>query len=261
MEVFIVAAVVVVLYLLVRKNKHPTPKGDMRDAFRPQVDILDDLEMPASLDRQVVEIIGDDGVPAFKYRFSANLDFDSPSSALQKNSAEAFIPRPNGNRDPIVEPGGVWLRVSEWEGESWALRREDERFKYIGGQSVYIDFLLQVRAVYEDRGRKPGSKRNEIQRICGQNHNVYTVRHVYRPPWDSLIVPVLSQAEGFGEHRVSLLHAAGVRSINDVESRSDKDLLAIKGIGKAAVSGLRSLVASWPYDKYTDCIERDEQYR
>lgn len=213
------------------------------------------------IEEQVVEIVTDDGLPAFKFRYHADLVFTTPSESLRKHRAEEFIPRPNGNRDSIEEGGGRWLPVSRFDRPGWGYAAEDERFKYIGGVKVYIDLLLAVRAVYENKGIPPSVKRTEIKRICEHNHLVYTVQHVYQPPWEALIVPVLSLADGFGPHRVGILEAAGIRSIHDVDSRSDEDLLAIKGIGKAAVAGLRNLASHWLYDRHTDCIERDEKYR
>ncbi len=211
--------------------------------------------------KQVVEIVTGAGVPAFKYRFQANLEFSTSSAVLKKHDLEDFIERRNGNHDVIQEEGGWWAPVSEWERPGIDDEYENKRFKYIGGVDVYIQFLLSLRAVYEDKSKTPESKRDALKKICESNHDVYTVRYVYIPPWELLIVPVLSLAEGFGPHRVGLLEAAGIRSISDVESRSDRELLEIKGIGKAAVAGLRNLAASWRYDKFTTCIERDEQYR
>src|SRR5690606_20281868 len=133
----------------------------------------------------VVEILNDDGVPEFKYRFRAHLSFDTPAEALRKHWQEAFIPRPNGNRDSISEPGGYWHPVSEWEDPEIALGYEEDQFKYIGGVQVYIDLLLNVRAIYEGTGRSPAEKRTAIERICQEDYSVYTVRHVFAPPWES----------------------------------------------------------------------------
>lgn len=245
------------------------PRRDARRAERKQAaHEADDINIKVEvfdghgpLEEQVVEIVTDDGVPAFKFRYHADLTFTTPSESLRKHRAEAFIPRPNGNRDSIEEDGGRWWPVSRFESPGWGYEAESERFKYIGGSKVYIDLLLAIRAVYEDKSKPPSVKRDQIKRICEDNHLVYTVQHVYQPPWEGLIVPVLSQAEGFGPHRVGLLEEAGIRSIHDVDSRTDDDLLAIKGIGKAAVAGLRNLASRWPYDRHTDCIERDEKYR
>lgn len=267
------AAIVVVAAHMWKKSQarsrmHSRIRGASVDSSSRRTERTDDLDddvildaLPGELEEQIIEIVDDHGQPAFKFRFRADLSFTTPTESLQKHQAEAFITRPNGNRDIIEEDGGWWQPVSRWERPEWRNDAEDERFKYIGGTQVYIDFLLSIRAVYEDRTRSPNSKRNEIERICGNNHHVYTVRHVYRPPWETLIVPVFSLAEGFGQHRISLLYAAGIKSIHDVEIRSDQELLGIKGIGKAAVSSLRSLASHWPYDKFTDCIENDERYR
>lgn len=58
-------------------------------------------------ERNVVEFINKDGVPEFKFRFYANLEFETASDVLRRHRAEIFFPRPNGYRGPVVEPGGV----------------------------------------------------------------------------------------------------------------------------------------------------------
>lgn len=213
------------------------------------------------VERQVVEIVTANGEPAFKYRFHATLDFNTPSDVLKRHRAEEFIERPGGNRGPIQEDYGWWSPISEFDRPEWAYGAEDDKFKYIGGYMPYIKFLLAVRSVYEARSRTPQSKRDGIRKVCDDSRREYALMNSYRPPWESLIVPVLSLADGFGPHRVGLLEDAGIRSIHDVESRSDKELLTVKGVGKAAVATLRVLCATWQYDKFTDCIERDEPYR
>lgn len=269
MEVWVVIGLIVAFYLYrSSKNnkdaqaKHGRQRRSSSDQSGGAPEIVVEVVTPRrEVERQVVETLTETGVPAFKYRFRAHLEFNTPAQSLQNHRAVEFIERPNGNRDIIEADGGYWYPVSEWEQPDRAYRDEDERFKYIGGAQAYIDFLLSIRAIYEDISRSPQSKRDAIRKFCEDNHSVYTVRNVCRPPWESLIVPVLSLAEGFGPHRVGLMDGAGIRSIYDVESRSDKELLEIKGIGKAAVSALRNLVSHWPYDKFTDCIEADEAYR
>lgn len=235
-------------------RKEPTERMD-------EPDVLEAYESVRAAARNVVEIVNDDGVPEFKYRFRSNLSFDTPSEALRRHWQEVFIPRPNGNRDTIVEPGGCWNAVHEWDDPEISLRYEEEQFKYIGGVQVYIDLLLRVRAVYEDRSRSPAEKKVEIERICKDNYNVYTVRHVFAPPWESLLVPVLSLGEGIGPHRIGILETAGIKSIADIRARSDEQLLEIKGIGKGAVTALRNLAAQWVYDPDTEIIEKDSEYR
>lgn len=209
----------------------------------------------------VVEIVNDDGVPEFKYRFRANLGFDSPAQALRQHGQEAFIPRPNGNRDAIAELGGYWLAMSEWEDAEMRERFEEEPFKYIGGSKVYIQFLLSVREIYENKSLSPIEKRNAIERLCQDNYSIYTVKHVFTPPWESLLISVLSLAEGFGPHRVSLIRAAGIRTIADIRDRTDEELLEIKGVGKAAVAAMRNLSSQWAYDVNTEIIEKDAEFR
>lgn len=273
MEAWIIVGLVA-LFILFRIGKTAGTRAERASEFRPSrnleeqqadddsIDVSFEITPPArEIERQIVEIVTSTGTPAFKYRFRANLDFSTPSDALRRHNTEDFIERPNGNRDIIEAEGGWWAPVSEWEHPEWVNRHEDERFKYIGGVQVYIEFLLSIRAVYEDLEVSPQSKRDKIRKMCEDNYNIYTVRHVFQPPWEMLIVPVLGLAEGLGPHRVGLLEGGAIRSIHDVESRSDKELLDIKGIGKAAVSALRNLAANWPYDKFTDYIERDEQYR
>lgn len=208
-----------------------------------------------------VELVNDEGIPEFKYRFRANLSFDSPSSALLKHGKEEFIPRPNGNRDAIEEPGGYWMVVSPWDNAEIRERIEEELFKYVGGSAAYIALLVAVRKAYEDQSLSPREKKDVIKAICDENHNVYTVRHVHIPPWESLLVPVFSLAEGLGPHRVSLLYASNIRTIVAARGRTDAEILAIKGIGKAALSAVRNLSSLWPYDESTEVIERDAEYR
>lgn len=237
----------------------------------PAVTLVADSEEPEPIklvasvsytsNHRVVEVLNDDNIPEFKYRFRANLSFDTPSDALRRHWQEVFIARPNGNRDVIMEPGGHWTPVFEWDTPEIAKRFEEEQFKYIGGASVYIDLLLAVRSVYESKRHPPAEKKAEIERICQENHNVYTVRHVFSPPWESLLVPVLSTGVGLGPHRVNLLESAGIKTISDIRSRSDEELLEIKGIGRAAVTALRNLEAQWVYAVDTEVIERDEEYR
>lgn len=211
--------------------------------------------------RQVVERLNDDGVPEFKYRYHPNLAFETPSEFLRLHRVERFIPRPNGSRELIEDAGGRWFAVSEWDDPERARKYEEEQFRYIGGSQVYIDLLLAVRAVYESSTNTPIEKKLEIERICMKDQSVYTIRHVFTPPWESLLVASLSIGKGMGPHRVGLIQAAGIKTISDVRSRTDKDLLGIDGIGKAAVSALRSLAAQWVYDPDTEVIEKDEALR
>lgn len=212
-------------------------------------------------ERKVVEFINKDGVPEFKFRFNANLEFDTVSDVLRRHRAEIFFPRPNGYRGPIAEPGGIGRSISEWDDPERAWRYEDEQFKYIGGVKVYIALLLKVREIYEDATRTPKQKKEEIEKICLANNDVYTVRHIFSPPWEALLVPALSLGEGIGPHRVKILEKAGVKSIHHVRSRTDAELLDIKGIGKVAVAALRNLSSRWLWDEKTEVIEKDEEYR
>lgn len=211
--------------------------------------------------RKVVTKEDTNGTPSFKYRFQARLEFDTPSKALRQHRKEKFIKRPNGNRDHIEEPGGWWQPLSEYDSPEWTHHHEDERFKYIGGVQVYIDFLMSVRKVYESQEVPPAEKQREIERLCLEKHDVYTVRHQHSPPWVALLVPALSIGTGIGPSRAGILGAAGVKSIGDVRARSDKELLEIKGIGKAALAALRDLAAGWRYDVDTEVIERHPEYR
>ena len=233
-------------------------------AYEDQRDVLEDDILDAKFrapEEQIIEIITSNGEPAFKYRFHATLDFNTPSDVLRKHRKEEFIERPGGNRDPIQEEYGWWAPASKWERPEWIYGAEEERFKYVGGPLAYIEFLLIVRSVYEDANRTPQAKRDGIRKVCEDNKRAYAVQHFYQPPWETLIIPVLSLAEGFGPHKVGLMVDAGIRTVYDIESRSDKELAAVKGIGKASVAALRHLAGNWPYDKFTDCIEKDEQYR
>ncbi|QFY77823.1 helix-hairpin-helix domain-containing protein [Alcaligenes faecalis] len=229
------------------------------------VDESPDIRVYATLsgmpERKVVETINKDGIPEFKFRFHANLGFETAAEALCRHRTENFIPRPNGNKEPIIEPGGIWFAVSEWDDPDRTWNHENDQFKYIGGIQVYIGLLLKVRGIYEDATLTPAQKKIEIEKICLGNKDVYTVKHVFSPPWESLLVPVLSTGDGIGPHRVGILEAAGIKTIDDIRSRTDGQLLEIKGIGKAAVSALRNLAAQWTYDTSTEVIEKDSEYR
>lgn len=229
------------------------------------VDESPDIRVYATLsgmpERKVVETINKDGIPEFKFRFHANLGFETAAEALRRHRTENFIPRSNGNKEPIIEPGGIWFAVSEWDDPDLTWSHENEQFKYIGGIQVYIGLLLKVRGIYEDVTLTPAQKKIEIEKVCLGNKDVYTVKHVFSPPWESLLVSVLSTGDGIGPHRVGILEAADIKTIDDVRSRTDDQLLEIKGIGKAAVSALRNLAAQWTYDASTEVIEKDAEYR
>lgn len=120
---------------------------------------------------------------------------------------------------------------------------------------------MKVREIYEDTTRTPNQKREEIENVCLANNDVYTVRYIFSPPWEVLLVPALSLGEGIGRHRAKILDGAGVKSIAHVRSRTDAELLEIKGIGKVAVAALRNLSSRWVWDEQTAVIEKDEEYR
>ncbi|WP_063693731.1 hypothetical protein [Alcaligenes faecalis] len=246
-------------------KKKAVKRQDTLDVRTIGVDESPDIRVYATLsgmpERKVVETINKDGIPEFKFRFHANLGFETAAEALRTHRTEKFIPRPNGNKEPIIDPGGIWLAVSEWDDPDRAWSHEDEQFKYIGGVQVYIGLLLKARGIYEDSNLPPSQKKIGIEKVCLENNDVYTVKHVFAPPWESLLVPVLSTGDGIGPHRVGILEAAGIKTIDDIRSRTDGQLLEIKGIGKAAVSALRNLAAQWTYDTSTEVIEKDAEYR
>lgn len=267
LTLFVVAMLVVgVIQKGIRIDREKKEAQKLKERVRKALEtraralVVDALPLPGG-QSDSFEIVNDDGIPEFKHRFSSDFNFFTPSSALLKHGVEEFIPRPGGDKSPISEIGGYWLVVSSWGSAEIRRDIEEEPFKYIGGLEVYHSLLLAVRRVYEDSGASPREKREIIKVICEENKNAYMAKRVQVPPWESLLVPVFSLAEGLGPHRVSLLRVGNIRTIADACKRTDAEILAIKGIGRSALSAVRNLSSLWPYDKNTEIIEKDPEYR
>lgn len=212
-----------------------------------------------------IEYTNKRGNPCFLYRFSAFTDYTTESRFLKLDGTEKYFERIGGNSEAIMEPNnGYWVRVSEYDYELSDLSElmsTRDRYHYIGGRQVYIDFLLGIRAIYENTKLHAVEKQKLIKEYCNANQKAYLSDPGYRPPWEVLLVPTLTQAENIGEHKCNLLFDNAIRTINDIDNATDAQLGSIKGIGKATIGALRELALGWGFDRETPVIERDFQYR
>lgn len=220
---------------------------------------------PQKLASKKIEYTNKRGNPCFLYRFSAFTDYTTESRFLKLDGTEKYFERIGGNSEAIMEPNnGYWVRVSEYDYELSDLSElmsTRDRYHYIGGRQVYIDFLLGIRAIYENTKLHAVEKQKLIKEYCNANQKAYLSDPGYRPPWEVLLVPTLTQAEGIGASKGNLLSDNGIRTIKDIDSATDEKLSSIKGVGKATIGTLRGLALGWEFDRETPVIERDTQYR
>lgn len=122
--------------------------------------------------------------------------------------------------------------------------------------SEYLPFLIEVRKAVESSGGI-AEKISLLRSVCREPHFVkFVKRHGGQGKIiDYFFPPVVNTISGINSGVVAALLEAKINTIGKIKKRSDKELLALKGIGPSAVQKLRDFCNSYGGDDKAERVE------
>jgi hypothetical protein len=192
------------------------------------------------------------------WEYNATFQRRTPLAYLEKHGE--FSPGPKepplfGPEESFLEDGrgfnpyGIWLRVIDWEGQGFIPPAEGTRSSEWGLIRVgsteerdLLSFLKSFRYIVETAETldQKLSELAELSVSTPENRRVWKMMGPDFP--DSFFIGELTcngRMYGIGEKKADRLYRAGFRTVEEIQSASDENLLKVQGVGKSIIKKIR----------------------
>ncbi|HHT7677286.1 hypothetical protein NMV19_11685 [Pasteurella multocida] len=190
----------------------------------------------------------------FKKIFIANTFLDTPLKFLEQHGQIIEISTEKQDQETSgFTHYGHWSEIHEYTSNFL--------MSNVKSQLLSVKILKEIRSQYEKSSNYELSY-NEIKRICNENRNSQLIifNSSNQEIADYYYPSVLSFALGIKRNQVDSLQQFGVYTLEDLEKRTDKEILSVPNIGKKTLTALRAFQLTTKIPKNIIRIPRDEEY-